>query len=189
MNAASVIHTATSVSDRRILQLGSGKKYHASAVNIDVARDTHPDVVHDLNSIPWPFRADTFFEVWAYDVIEHLDDVVRVMEEIHRVSVPGALVKLTVPHFSSRNAFTDPTHRHFFSVGSFDYFTAGSELNFYTAARFEKSVASIVFAPTPMNKLVHRLARRFPEQYERRWAWIFPAWFIYMELSVVKLGA
>ena len=36
------------------------------------------DVVHDLNSMPWPFGNDTFDEVHAYDVIEHLHDVVRI---------------------------------------------------------------------------------------------------------------
>ena len=72
------------------------------------------DVVHDLNCIPWPFADDTFEEVHAYDVLEHLEDVVRALEEIHRVSRHGATVHVTVPHFSSANAFTDVTHRHWF---------------------------------------------------------------------------
>ena len=33
---------------------------------------------------------------------------------------------------------------------------------------------------------VWRLANRFPAAYERRGAWIFPAWFLYVELEVVK---
>jgi len=37
-----------------------------------------------------------------------------------------------------------------------------------------------------VNRLVFRLANRFPERYERRWAWMFPAWFLYYELEVVK---
>ena len=37
-----------------------------------------------------------------------------------------------------------------------------------------------------MKKVVRQLARWFPAEYERRWAWIFPAWFLYFELIVIK---
>jgi hypothetical protein len=33
---------------------------------------------------------------------------------------------------------------------------------------------------------VWRLANRYPAAYERRWAWIFPAWYLYFELEVDK---
>jgi hypothetical protein len=33
---------------------------------------------------------------------------------------------------------------------------------------------------------VFQLANRWPHEYERRWAWMFPAWFLYYELEVVK---
>lgn len=171
---------------RRVLHLGAGRKYDPDAVNVDLVAATKPDVVHDLNVTPWPFADDRFGEVWAYDVIEHLSDAVRTMEEIHRVCADGAVVKITVPHFSCANAFTDPTHRHYFSVASFNYFTGDSEFDFYTEKHFRKRVAKIIFYPTLVNKLIHRVANRWPAAYERRWAWIFPAWFLYFELEVVK---
>ena len=120
---------------RTILHLGSGRKYDPNAVNVDLTRATSPDLVHDLDARPWPLPQDHFEEVWAYDVIEHLDDVVATMEEIHRVSRDGAVVKITVPHFSCANAFTDPTHRHYFSAASFNYFTGDNEFDFYTDRR------------------------------------------------------
>ena len=80
-----------------ILHLGSGLKYRSDAVNVDLTSDTNPDVVHNLNVRPWPFETSTFDEVHAHDVIEHLDDVLKTLEEIHRVSRPGAMVYLTVP--------------------------------------------------------------------------------------------
>lgn len=171
---------------RSILHLGSGKKYDPAAVNIDVVSATNPDIVHDLNVRPWPLPDDHFTEVRAYDVIEHLDDVVTSMEEIHRVCRGGAVVKITLPHFSCCNAFTDITHRHYFSVSSFDYFTGDNELGFYTDRRFRKAQAEIIFLPSLVNKVVRRLARRFPAEYERRWAWMFPAWFLHFELVVIK---
>lgn len=173
----------SSLTSRSVLHLGAGLKSRVDAVNVDA---TNPDVVHDLDLVPWPFEADRFREVHAYDVIEHLTDIVCTMEEIHRVCTDGALVKITVPHYSCSNAFTDPTHKHYFSSSSFNYFTGDNEFAFYTDRRFRRRVASIVFRPTPVNKVVARLAKRWPVAYERRWAWMFPAWFLYFELEVIK---
>lgn len=157
-----------------------------AAINLDVSTDVGADVVHDLSSLPWPLPADAFVTVYAYDVIEHLENVVAAMEEIHRICRSGARVLITVPHFSSANAYRDPTHRHQFGWFSFDYFSAGHELSFYSGARFRRHRAQIVFYPTLMNKIVARLANSYPLAYERRWAWMFPAWFLSIELEALK---
>jgi hypothetical protein len=170
----------------RVLNLGCGRKRRAGAVNVDCTARTSPDVVHDLDVRPWPFPDNEFAEAFAFDVIEHLGNVVASMEELHRVCRDGARVEITVPHFSSANAFTDPTHRHFFSRFSFDYFQDTHEFGFYSAAIFKVVRAYIVFEPGPVNRIVGRLANRHPKAYERRWAWMFPAWFISFELRVVK---
>jgi SAM-dependent methyltransferase len=136
--------------------------------------------------LPWPFDRDQFTEVLAYDVIEHLDRLVPVMEEIHRITKPGGLVRITVPHYSSSNAFTDITHRHYFSWFSTHYFTGENQWDFYTTRRFERVTTSLMFQPSLTNRVVRRLANRYPAAYEQRWAWIFPAWFLYFELRVVK---
>jgi len=169
-----------------VLNLGSGRKPRPGAVNVDVTGRTRPDVVHDLDVTPWPLPDSHFTEVHAYDVVEHLQDVVRTMEEIHRVCAPGARVHITVPHFSSANSFTDPTHRHHFSARSMLYFTDAHELGFYSTARFRQRQAQIVFQRSLVNKVVLRLANRFVVPYEERWAWVFPAWFLYFELETLK---
>ena len=171
---------------REVLNLGCGRKQLSGAVNLDITATTNPDIVHDLNVRPWPFPDNAFREVHAYDVIEHLDDVIVTMEEIHRIGRPRAIVRITVPHFSCCNAYTDPTHRHLFTSASFNYFTDESELGFYTAVRFRIISNQIFFYPTLMNKLVWRLAKRYPQAYEQRWAWTFPAWFIQFHLEVLK---
>ncbi len=171
---------------RSVLNLGSGLKPMAGAVNLDVSASTHPDIVHNLDVAPWPFHPSTFDEIHAYDVIEHLDNTLVTMEEIHRISRPGAVVHITVPHFSSANAFTDPTHRHYFGYYSFHYFTGGSAFPFYSSATFRRRSLQLVFHPTLLNRLVWRVAARWPAAYERGWAWILPAWFISVELEVIK---
>jgi len=171
---------------RDILNLGCGRKHLPGAINLDITTATNPDITHDLNVRPWPFPDDHFCEVHAYDVIEHVGDVVGTMEEIHRICRPQAMVRITVPHFSCRNAYTDPTHRHLFTCASFDYFTDGNDLSFYTQARFRIVSNRIFFYPTLLNKLIWRLANRYPETYEQRWTWIFPAWFLQFDLEVSK---
>jgi SAM-dependent methyltransferase len=174
------------ISKSKTLCLGSGNKRRENAVNVDIVNSTGPDICHNLNQLPWPLPNDWFEECHAYDVVEHLEDIVKTMEEIHRVCRNGAVVKITVPHFSCANAIRDSTHRHYFSALSLRYFTGEHEFSFYTDRRFKGRVSQIVFASTLLNKLVHRLANRYQEEYERRWAWIFPAWFLYFELEVVK---
>lgn len=171
---------------RESLNLGCGRKYLPEAVNLDFNPETEPDVVHDLNELPWPLPDNHFREVLAYDVIEHLDDFIPAMEEIHRVCRDSAIVRIAVPHFSSPEAYTDPTHRRYFGYLSFDYVTGEHEIEFYTRVRFRKLYSRIIFWPSLLNKLVWRLANRYPAAYERRWAWMFPAWYLYFELEVVK---
>jgi SAM-dependent methyltransferase len=139
-----------------------------------------------LNRTPWPFDESQFSRILAYDVLEHCDDVAAVMEEIHRVSANRSTVEITVPHFSCVNAFSDPTHRHFFCWSSFHYFTGEKEPSFSTTRWFRRRVSNIVFFPGSMGRVIARYANRYPEAYERRWTWIFPAWFLYFELEVIK---
>jgi SAM-dependent methyltransferase len=152
-------------------------------VNLDVTTETGPDVVHDLNRVPWPFPDGQFAVVHAYDILEHLDDVVAAVGEIHRVLKPGGVAHVTVPHFSCANAFTDPTHRHYFGAASFDYFTDGHPLNFYSTCRFRRRALRIYFRPSLLNTVVWRLANRYPAAYEASWAWTFPAWFVAVTLE------
>ena len=152
------------------LNLGSGNKKRTDAFNVDIVADTHPDLVHNLNHRPWPLPDEHFAEVHAYDVIEHLDDVVATMEEIHRVCRHGATIHITVPHFSCSNAFTDPTHRHYFSALSFNYFTGEHEFSFYTNKRFRTRARQIVFQTSLVNKIIWRLANRWPQKYGERYA-------------------
>ena len=172
--------------EKTILNLGCGNKKFADALNLDVTARTNPDLIHNLNHYPWPVPNNFFTEVRAYDVIEHLDDILATMEEIHRVCRHGAIVQITVPHYSCANAFTDPTHQHYFGFSSMFYFTEGNATRFYSTARFRIRKTTLVFQPTLMNKLIWRLANRFPEAYEQRWAWIFPAWYLHYQLEVLK---
>jgi SAM-dependent methyltransferase len=174
-----------------VLHLGAGEQRLSGAdgdrvTRVDRVAETRPDVVWDLDRFPYPFDDASFDAIDLTDVIEHLHDIVRVMEELHRLGRNGARIHIATPHFSCANSYTDPTHVHHLGISSFDYFTGEQRLGFYTKARFAKRRAEIFFHPSLMNKVMRRIARRWPEWYEHRLAWVFPAWFMSFELEVVK---
>jgi SAM-dependent methyltransferase len=173
---------------RTVLNLGCGRRARSDAVNVDLVPGNATDVVHALDRLPRPFPDNRFAEILAFDVIEHLDRLVPVMEELHRVAAPGAIVRITVPNFSSSNAFTDITHRHYFGWFSTHHFTGENQWDFYTTRRFERVTSTLMFQPSLVNKVVRRrrLANRYPLQDEQRWTWMFPAWFLHFELRVLK---
>jgi len=119
------------------LNLGCGAKRIEGFTGVDIIKTAAVDVVHDLNVFPYPFAARSAEEIIMDNVLEHLDDVMKVMEELYRLAEPGAIIRISVPYFKSNSAYTDPTHKHFFTETSFKYFTEDNPLNFYTSARFE----------------------------------------------------
>jgi SAM-dependent methyltransferase len=163
----------------KILDLGCGKKKRAGAISVDYSDRHNPDVVHDLNIFPYPFQDDEFEEISLDNVLEHLNDPMKVMEDVHRICAPGARVKVVVPYFRSVWAFIDPTHKHFFTVDSFSYFDPRHIIckRFdYTAARF--LIQTIVFNETFESrwpkKLLIKLANRYPNRYEYYFRHLYP---------------
>ena len=96
------------------LNLGCGPDIKKGYVNMDLVNLQGVDVFWDLNKSPWPFKDDTFDEVYCSHVLEHVDDLIKVMKEIKRVSKHGAVVVIRVPHFSCGVSYRDPTHKSFF---------------------------------------------------------------------------
>lgn len=171
----------------KVLNLGSGKReLSVETFRVDINPATNPDLVHDLNQTPWPIESEQFDEIYCVEVIEHLTDVVKTMEEIHRVGKSGAKVHITTPHYSCSNSFTDPTHKHHLGFFSFDYFTGQNEWDFYTKARFKRLAARINFYGRYKNFHVSWFANKFPRCYEEHFAWAFPAWYLSFQFEILK---
>lgn len=122
------------------LDLGCGNRKLPGATGIDSLSLPAVDIVHDLDVFPWPLADASYDLVFANHYLEHADNLVRVMEEIHRILAPGGRLVVQVPYFRSLDAVTDPTHRHFFTSMTLDYFTQGTKLfeYRYSSAHFKR---------------------------------------------------
>lgn len=126
----------------RTLDVGCGLNKYPGAIGIDRIPGTAADVLCDLDRFPWPLRDASFDEVRAVHVIEHVADVIRTMEEFHRLLRPGGTVYIATPHYTDFSSFCDPTHRWHLNSFSLRYFgTDNAGYGYYSGARFrEKSV-------------------------------------------------
>jgi ubiquinone/menaquinone biosynthesis C-methylase UbiE len=170
------------------LNLGCGMDAKKGYVNVDIAKLPRVDIVHDLNKIPWPFKTNEFDEILCKHVLEHLDKIDRAMKELLRILKPGGKLKILVPHFTGKTAFTDPTHKHFFSSETFDYFLKSNRTEnrfHYFDFAFGKLINKrIIFGKkyAKWNYLIEYIANRWPNLYEETPLRAFPAIELYVEL-------
>jgi len=82
-------------------------------LDIEKPRTPVPNfVVGDVCHLP--FRMESFDEVYCSHVLEHVEEPVKALKELIRVS--RDMVTIKVPHRFSRNAKRDPSHINFFNV-------------------------------------------------------------------------
>ena len=163
----------------KILDLGCGNKKHPRAVGIDINPLTDADIIHDLNSVPYPFEDSVFDEIIADNIIEHLDNVILIMEELSRISKFGAMIKVIVPYFRAKWAYIDPTHKHYFTVDSFAYFDPDHiicKMYPYTQVRYirKKVIFNEMYENGFIKSVVVSLANKWPVRYETYLSHLFP---------------
>jgi SAM-dependent methyltransferase len=102
----------------------AGRTGWSNLVTLDHNSDHAPDVVHDLNLLPYPFADDTFDEIHAYEVLEHLGQqgdaasFFGQFSELWRILKPGGYLAATCPSWRSPWAWGDPSHRRVITSGS-----------------------------------------------------------------------
>jgi SAM-dependent methyltransferase len=123
----------------RTLDVGCGIRKYPGSIGIDVNPASAADVICDLDRFPYPFADRTFDGLRAIHVIEHLTDVIRTMEEFHRLVKPGGRVRIETPHYTDFSSFCDPTHKHHLNSFSFRYFGENhGGFGYYTDAKFRE---------------------------------------------------
>lgn len=114
-----------------ILNLGCGRRpiLLDDTINHDLHKHAdYVDVAHDLDEYPWPWGDETADTIYAKDVLEHLNNLVKSLEECWRILIPGGMLYLSVPHWNFDVSHRDPTHKWFLTMKSMDYFIRGTSL-------------------------------------------------------------
>lgn len=111
------------------LNIGSGLTRLDGFTNIDCVQcvdekgTKYTDIICDIEKEKLPFEDNSVDEIAAYEFLEHMDDLISVMNELWRVLKPEGILKGKVPREGGRGALADPTHKRIFITDTFDYFT------------------------------------------------------------------
>ncbi len=118
------------------LNLGCWGDYKEGWVNVDVNKQAKADVYHNLDKFPYPFKDNTFDVIYLSHVLEHLEDPMRVVKELWRISKPKGKVIIKVPHWSSYLAH-HPEHKTYYSSETFKHFEINENEYYDTNAGFK----------------------------------------------------
>ena len=134
------------------LNFGCGKTIKKGYINADINPFKGVDKTFDFNIFPYPFTDDEFDEIYADNVLEHLDDIPAVMKELHRISKPDAIIKIIVPYHNCYGAYNDVTHKHYFSHLSFEpFYKMDTRGNYFLQEKF--TLKRLKLVPTRLGKL------------------------------------
>lgn len=170
------------------LNLGCGTFKKPGYINVDIYPEFEPDVLHDLNKLPYPFPDNRFELIEIFHVLEHLDEPLRVIRELRRISKHNGLIVIKVPHFS--RGFSHPEHKRGFDVSLPYYFSPSfgarytsditlelctMRLNWFAQPELKKGVlpAPLYYAARAAGAIINFFANLSPLFCSRVWCfWV-----------------
>ena len=108
-----------------ILEVGCGSKpEYGGSTRIDLEEHPGVDFVGDA-LVMLQKQPDGYFDlVTSRHFLEHVESPELILEQMVRVTAPGGLITVTVPHFSNSYFYSDPTHKSPWGLYSMSYFAA-----------------------------------------------------------------
>ena len=170
------------------LNLGCGKDIRKDYINIDKIFLEGVNIVCNIEE-GLPFKNNVFDEILCSHVLEHLDNIMDVMVDIHRILKKEGIVNIEVPHCSSVLAYSDPTHKMFFSYTTMEYFETMRKFNYYSKVRFQILRRRLQFTGGRMkflNFFIDPVINFLPNLYERLFMWLLPCENIFFVLRAKK---
>ncbi len=173
----------------KVLNFGCGNRKNPNHIGVDVSEKSDADYVVKPNE-KLPFEDNTFDFVISRYVFEHIEDVSFALSEINRVLKPNGLLRFSVPHVLSLDAYDDPTHCNFFTLRSMKYYTGGSNIHYAESIleeaqvlmRVSLSYPRINLIRLPINAALISISRYAPNLAEQLLKLPFLSAGIYFEL-------
>ena len=165
----------------RILDIGCGHNKHKgdpgdTVIGLDKTGVTGVDVVWDLEITPLPFEDKEFDRVVANDVLEHVQNIIPLLEDVYRILKVGGLFDVRCPFYTNSFSLTSLDHKHFFGWDSLNF-------NFPNPFKMKFSIEKrrLVFLPYPKgifqksaNYFFSGIFNRVPELYQKTLAFLLP---------------
>jgi len=180
-----------------ILDVGCGASKVSGSIGIDQLQLNGVDIVHNLDSIPWPLESKSFDRIIFSHSISHLSNLPATIIECHRLLRPNGVIEILAPHYASDNFNTDPTHKLHIGSRSMLYFAANVGFGYkyvpndkcfelicsYVSFREAKTSwrKSVKFNPFKVIGL-EWLANKYIRVYERFFCWFLPPSEVYFVL-------
>jgi len=101
------------------LNLGCGSEYKKGWMNIDVLKSIKADEYFSLDKYPWPLKNNSFDKILMKSILEHLQDPIKALKEIIRISKNNAKIIVIVPHARNYVYISDLQHKTNFTEASF----------------------------------------------------------------------
>tara|TARA_B100001121_G_scaffold167333_1_gene146167 strand:+ start:210 stop:770 length:561 start_codon:yes stop_codon:yes gene_type:complete len=96
------------------LNLGCGSKILDGYINVDKFDYYKPNIVHDLETFPYPFENNSVDEILVSHVLEHIGQspeiFMKIIKEFYRICHDNSMIKIIVPHPRHNDFIADPTH-------------------------------------------------------------------------------
>ena len=96
------------------LNLGCGSSVLDGYINVDKFSYYKPNLIHDLEIIPYPFDENSVDEIILSHVLEHIgqDPEIfnKIVKELYRICKNDTLIHIYVPHPNHNDFISDPTH-------------------------------------------------------------------------------
>jgi SAM-dependent methyltransferase len=94
------------------LDLGCGGHKDKHAIGMDKRAVPGVDIVHNIETFPWPLPDAVCYRILASHIFEHLNPslMIDIMNECHRIMKPNGQLMIAMPYPGTPRFWQDPTH-------------------------------------------------------------------------------
>jgi len=187
--------------ERIAFDLGCGPAKKQGYIGVDRLMLPGVDFAADME-MGLPFIPDNSAdEIYTSNFLEHIGNLELILKECHRILKPDGVLQIYVPHFSNPWFYSDYTHKRFFGLYTFLYFSDGSHRykravpDFYSDFKFRVTEQKLIFKSPPFyfRNLFRQVLQRIfnsnicmQELYEDVFCYIFACQELFARLTPVK---
>ena len=117
----------------KVIDLGCGKNKVDGSVGLDSVNLDSVDIVHDLLSFPYPIEPESYDLIYLRHTIEHfsIENIDLILQECYRILKKNGKIQINVPHVFSLAAYTDLTHKSFYTFNSGKFWDKKNSMSYY----------------------------------------------------------